>query len=176
MTSQNSASSGPFRVLLYSRVSSPRQAAHGHSIEAQPEELTTWTEALGWCVVGKISDAGRSGRTADREGFATLMGLARELHPDAVVVTRLSPFMRGGSGDDILKGGEGKDELHGGSGDDVLEDGDGDDILYGGNHNDDLYGGEGKDTLNGGWHQDYCLDEGSDTIINSCEEDTANNP
>ena len=94
MTSQNSASSGPFRVLLYSRVSSPRQAAHGHSIEAQPEELTTWTKALGWCVVGQISDAGRSGRTADREGFATLMGLARELHPDAVVVTRLSRFMR----------------------------------------------------------------------------------
>jgi DNA invertase Pin-like site-specific DNA recombinase len=94
VTSQNSASSGPFRVLLYSRVSSPRQAAHGHSIEAQPEELTTWTKALGWCVVGQISDAGRSGRTADREGFATLMGLARELHPDAVVVTRLSRFMR----------------------------------------------------------------------------------
>ncbi|MEE8159847.1 MAG: recombinase family protein [Dehalococcoidia bacterium] len=94
MPSQNPSSPGAFRVLLYSRVSSPRQASHGHSLEAQPEELTNWTEALGWSVVGQISDAGRSGRTADRKGFAALMDLIRELRPDAVVVTRLSRFMR----------------------------------------------------------------------------------
>ena len=94
MPSLNTPFPGSFRVLLYSRVSSPRQATYGHSIEAQPEELATWSEAQGWYVVRQISDAGRSGRTADREGFAALMDLVRELRPDAVVVTRLSRFMR----------------------------------------------------------------------------------
>ena len=92
MTSQNSPE--PFRVLLYSRVSDPRQAAYGHSIDARPEDLTTSATAQGWSILGCISDPGRSGRTAERQGFAALMEAVRTLHPDAVYVTRLSRFMR----------------------------------------------------------------------------------
>ena len=94
MTPQISPATGPFRVVLYSRVSDPRQAAHGHSIEAQPENLTAWAAAQGWCVVDHISDPGRSGRTADRQGYAALMDLVTDRRPDAVLATRLSRFMR----------------------------------------------------------------------------------
>ena len=84
----------PFRVLLYSRVSDARQVAYGHSIEAQPEDLTASGMAEGWHILGVVSDPGRSGRTADRQGFAALMEAVQSLRPDAVYVTRLSRFMR----------------------------------------------------------------------------------
>ncbi len=84
----------PFRVFIYSRVSSPHQAQHGHSLEAQPEDLGGWAEAQGWHVLGELTDPGRTGRTADREGFNALMEALRVQRPDAVVVTRLSRFMR----------------------------------------------------------------------------------
>ena len=90
----NGKSAPPFRVLLYSRVSSPRQAQHGHSIEAQPEALRASSKAQGWRVVGELSDPGKTGRNADREGFKALMAAVKDLRPDAVVVTRLSRFMR----------------------------------------------------------------------------------
>ena len=83
-----------FRVLVYSRVSSPHQAQHGHSLEAQPEDLGAWVKAQGWQIVGEMTDPGRTGRTADREGFNQLMETLRVQRPDAVVVTRLSRFMR----------------------------------------------------------------------------------
>jgi len=94
MTPSISSSTEPFSVLLYSRVSDPRQAAYGHSIHTQPEDLTAWAEAQSWRVLGHISDPGRSGRTAQRQGYTALMDLVRELRPDAVVVTRISRFMR----------------------------------------------------------------------------------
>lgn len=89
-----SASTTPFRVLIYSRVSSHNQAQHGQSIEAQPEALKSFASALGWLVVGEVSDPGRTGRTSDREGFQTLLSALKHHRPDAVLVTRLSRFMR----------------------------------------------------------------------------------
>ena len=83
-----------FRVFVYSRVSSLHQARHGHSLEAQPEDLGTWAKAQGWQVVGELTDPGRTGRTADRQGFNELMEALRVQRPDAVLVTRLSRFMR----------------------------------------------------------------------------------
>ncbi len=90
----NGRPTSPFRVFIYSRVSSPHQAQHGHSLEAQPEDLGAWAEAQGWHVLGELTDPGRTGRTADREGFNELMEALRVQRPDAVVVTRLSRFMR----------------------------------------------------------------------------------
>ena len=66
-----------FRVLIYSRVSSPHQAQHGHSLEAQPEDFGAWAEAQGWVVVGQLTHPGRTGRNADREGFNELMEALR---------------------------------------------------------------------------------------------------
>ncbi len=89
-----SAPTSPFRVLIYSRVSSSSQAQHGQSIEAQPEALKFYATALGWTVVGEVSDPGKTGRTSDREGFQMLMSALKHHRPDAVLVTRLSRFMR----------------------------------------------------------------------------------
>ena len=88
------APASPFRVLIYSRVSSSSQAQHGQSIEAQPEALKSCATALGWTVVGEVSDPGKTGRTSDREGFQMLMSALKHHRPDAVLVTRLSRFMR----------------------------------------------------------------------------------
>ena len=90
----NGESATPLSVLLYSRVSSLQQAQHGHSIEAQPEALRAYSKAQGWRVVGELSDPGKTGRNADREGFKALMEGVTALRPDGVVVTRLSRFMR----------------------------------------------------------------------------------
>ena len=87
-------SSPGFRVLLYSRVSSPYQAQHGQSIEAQPEALRSFATTQSWKVVGEVSEPGRTGRTSDREGFRALMSALNRHRPDAVLVTRLSRFMR----------------------------------------------------------------------------------
>ncbi|MCH9009614.1 MAG: recombinase family protein [Chloroflexi bacterium] len=89
-----SNSSLSFRVLLYSRVSSTYQVRHGQSIEAQPEALRGFARAQGWIIVDEISDRGRTGRTADREGFRSLQSSLKRHRPDAVLVTRLSRFMR----------------------------------------------------------------------------------
>ncbi len=40
----NELASPTFRVLLYSRVSSQHQVQTGHSLDAQPEALSTWAE------------------------------------------------------------------------------------------------------------------------------------
>lgn len=89
-----SNSKDPLRVLIYSRVSDPQQVRRGYSLEAQPIDLRSWAKTQGWIVVDELSDAGRSGRTADREGFQSLMEELRSRRPDAVLVTRLSRFMR----------------------------------------------------------------------------------
>ena len=83
-----------FRVLLYARVSTPQQAREGYSIQEQPEALRAYADAYGWTVVGEYMDAGRSGRTAARDGFEQLMAAVRLHQPDAVLTTRLSRFMR----------------------------------------------------------------------------------
>ena len=83
-----------FRVLVYSRVSSPQQAQTGHSIKDQPEALRSYAKAQGWRVVGECTDPGKTGRNADRDGFKALMDSIKSLRPDGVVVTRLSRFMR----------------------------------------------------------------------------------
>ncbi len=90
----NGKSTSPLRVLLYSRVSSLQQARYGHSIEAQPEALHTYAKAQGWEVIGHLTDPGRTGRDTDRKGFTDLLEAVRSHRPDAVLVTRLSRFMR----------------------------------------------------------------------------------
>jgi len=94
-TSGNGDPDSPtFRVLLYSRVSSLHQVQTGHSLDAQPEALSAWAESNSWRVVGEISDPGRTGRNTQRQGFNDLMKAIQSLRPDAVIVTRLSRFMR----------------------------------------------------------------------------------
>lgn len=60
---------------------------------------------------------------------------------------KLSAFLSGGAGDDVLQGGSGNDLLLGGAGRDTLRGGGGNDLLFGGAGGDLLYGGLGGDLL-----------------------------
>ena len=82
------------RMVLYSRVSTARQATEGVSIDAQPDALREYSRRQGWQVVKEISDPGRSGRTARRRGFKELLEAVKTYRPDRVVVTRLSRLGR----------------------------------------------------------------------------------
>ena len=64
------------------------------SIESQPEALRSWAESQGWHISGELTDPGRTGRNDEREGFQSLMRSLKANKPDAVLVTRLSRFMR----------------------------------------------------------------------------------
>ena len=83
-----------FQVLLYTRVSTPRQAQKGYSLAEQLQDLRCHAETQGWQVVGELTDHGKSGRSADRQGFQALMKAVRQRKPDAVLVTKVSRFMR----------------------------------------------------------------------------------
>jgi hypothetical protein len=63
---------------------------------------------------------------------------------------RISAWLDGGAGDDILKGAKGNDVLEGGEGNDQLQGAQGQDILVGGLGADSLNGGPGQDILIGG--------------------------
>ncbi|MCH8830953.1 MAG: recombinase family protein, partial [Planctomycetes bacterium] len=40
--------------MLYSRVSTPHQAQHGQSLQAQPEALRAYAEAHAWTLAGEL--------------------------------------------------------------------------------------------------------------------------
>ena len=58
------------------------------------EDLRRYTESQEMRVLEDISDAGRTRRKAEREGFQHPTACIHDLKPDAVLVTRLSRFMR----------------------------------------------------------------------------------
>jgi len=81
---------------LYSRVSDPRQAAEGLSIEAQQTALREWAKARGYAF-REFVDAGRSAWTEDidkRPGFKDLIEAARAGDLDGIAVTHLDRFSR----------------------------------------------------------------------------------
>lgn len=53
------------QAVVYSRVSTERQAAEGVSLEAQSARCRAWCEALGYQLAGEFTDAGISGKRMD---------------------------------------------------------------------------------------------------------------
>jgi DNA invertase Pin-like site-specific DNA recombinase len=74
-------------ALLYTRVSTLRQASDGVGLEAQQAKCTAHAERMGWPVAGTFSDEGISGKDgiADRPGLKALLE-AVQAAPGAVVV------------------------------------------------------------------------------------------
>lgn len=52
-------------AVIYSRVSTERQATEGVSLEAQEARCRAWCEALGYRIAGEFTDAGISGKRVD---------------------------------------------------------------------------------------------------------------
>ncbi len=81
---------------LYARVSDPRQAAEGLSIDAQRTALREWANAKGYAS-REFIDAGRSAWTEDldkRPGFKEMIEAARAGELDGIAVTHLDRFSR----------------------------------------------------------------------------------
>lgn len=61
-------------AVIYSRVSTERQAAEGVSLEAQSARCRAWCAALGYEIAGEYEDAGISGKRMDnRTGLLTAL-------------------------------------------------------------------------------------------------------
>jgi len=82
------------RAIGYIRVSTSRQASEGVSLESQRQRIEAWALANGYSLADIFTDAGISGRRADkREGFQAAISAAIE-HRAALVVYSLSRFAR----------------------------------------------------------------------------------
>lgn len=81
-------------AVVYTRVSTDRQAAEGVSLDAQRDRAEAWAAAMGYAIVGRYSDAGISGKRMDtRPGLlAALDHACRE--KAAVIVYSLSRLAR----------------------------------------------------------------------------------
>lgn len=88
----------PAGAVIYTRVSTERQAAEGHGLQAQLAACEQTARARGWQVLGKHSDEGISGRDgfAGRPGLQAAVQQARDLGVPLVVyaVSRLARSQR----------------------------------------------------------------------------------
>lgn len=65
--------SEPTKVAIYTRVSSPEQAAEGTSLEFQSEQLTAYCRSQGWEIFREYVDPGYSGKEGDRPELNRLL-------------------------------------------------------------------------------------------------------
>lgn len=73
------------RVACYCRVSTGKQAEHGHSLGAQRDRLEAWAQRHGAEIVAVVEDGGESGTSLDRPGWREVCELVAAGRVDAVV-------------------------------------------------------------------------------------------
>jgi DNA invertase Pin-like site-specific DNA recombinase len=92
------AAAQPPVALIYTRVSTLRQASDGVGLDAQLAKCTAHAERMGWSVAGTFSDEGISGKDGIdvRPGLQALLAAAKETHAVVVVysVSRLARRQR----------------------------------------------------------------------------------
>lgn len=82
------------KAILYTRVSTTKQAQEGDSLDAQESRLRQYATFRGFDTVDVISDEGLSGKTTARPGFQRVMDAVNARTVDAVIVYSLSRFAR----------------------------------------------------------------------------------
>ncbi|MEN6488753.1 MAG: recombinase family protein [Smithella sp.] len=82
------------KTIGYIRVSTTRQAAEGVSLDSQKSKIRAYCDLKDLELVDIISDAGKSGKRADREGFQEILSLCKSKEVEAVVIYSLSRFTR----------------------------------------------------------------------------------
>lgn len=82
------------KAIGYVRVSTARQAAEGVSLDSQTAKIKAYCELKDLELAGIITDAGKSGKRADREGFQEILSLCKDKKVEAVVIYSLSRFTR----------------------------------------------------------------------------------
>ena len=74
------------QAVIYSRVSTERQAVEGVSLEAQSVRCKAWCEALGYTISGEFTDAGISGKRMDnRAGLLAALDAVKRCNGVLVV-------------------------------------------------------------------------------------------
>ncbi|MCD6108984.1 MAG: recombinase family protein [Thermoplasmata archaeon] len=63
----------PFKVAVYTRVSTEDQAKEGFSLDAQLDKLRAYCKARGWEIAGEYVDDGYSGRNTKRPAYQRMM-------------------------------------------------------------------------------------------------------
>ncbi len=82
------------RVVLYTRVSTDKQAEHGHGLDAQRARLSEFADQRSLNVVQVVADEGVSGTTLERDGMRQVLDLVQSRAVDAVVVTKADRISR----------------------------------------------------------------------------------
>lgn len=89
------ATTGPTRVIFYTRVSSREQADSGLGLAAQEAALTHEAKRRGWEVVALLTDAGASGgSTAKRPALAEALARLDAGEADVIAVSKLDRLSR----------------------------------------------------------------------------------
>lgn len=93
-------------VIGYVRVSTQGQVKDGYSLSYQQDEIQSYCEQQGWCLVHVFTDEGISGAKVDeealeveREGFQDMLTYVSSYKVDYVVVLNTSRLWRS----DIVK-------------------------------------------------------------------------
>jgi site-specific DNA recombinase len=81
-------------AIGYVRVSTMKQANEGVSLEAQAEKIRAYCALKDMDLTGIVTDAGKSGSKANREGFQEVLAMCATKKVGAVVVYSISRFTR----------------------------------------------------------------------------------
>lgn len=76
------------RAILYIRVSTEKQAEHGHSLYAQQERLTAYAAKQGMSVVEIVIDGGESASSLDRPGLQRALAMIGAGDANLLVATK----------------------------------------------------------------------------------------
>lgn len=82
------------RAVLYSRVSSAKQVAEGHSLDNQRERLLGEAASRGYEVIEVVVDGAQSGGSLDRPGMARVLELVDAGDVDVVMATKADRLSR----------------------------------------------------------------------------------
>ena len=82
------------RAIGYVRVSTTKQVNEGVSLETQAEKIRAYCAFKDMDLAGIVTDAGKSGSKANREGFQEILSLCVSGKIDSVVVYSISRFTR----------------------------------------------------------------------------------
>ena len=82
------------RAVLYARVSTDKQAADGHGLDAQRTRLQSYAQSQGLDVIDFVVDEGVSAKALERDGMARIRELVDSGAVDVVLVTKADRVSR----------------------------------------------------------------------------------
>lgn len=83
-----------YKVAIYIRVSTKKQAEEGYSLDAQKERLEKMCETNGYIIYKVYADEGKSGKDTNRPAFQEMMSDMREGKFDKILVMKLDRISR----------------------------------------------------------------------------------